>query len=263
MHAFRVVYPLYKSSASRKGAIHAENEYVQTLAEGGVAAAALAVAAVSVYAACLLASRPRRTRRGRTGRDAHDPPWPPESTPATGGEIRIAAGVAAVIAVHAVVDFGLRIPLNLYVAALLLGLALDWRRPVWRGRSSGEMTRYKSLQEADLGTLVEAARSSPTYWIVWYETGRRCLEAARLKDQPPERLVARQALGLDCLRRAADCNPSDYRLWRELAPIEQAAGNPDQAREAARRVLALRPYLSREMTPYLEPAAGRGPAPAN
>ena len=273
--SFRVVYPVYKSSASRKTALHCENEYIQLLADGGIIAAAMGLACGVCYVFLIVRRRDEDDGRERAS------------------VLRVAAlGVLAVVAVHAMFDFGLRAPANAVLAAGLLGLAVprdhrqqrpgnpsaesaaDPGRMRW-GRNhllplvavalvaalgagywrlAWERDRPAYLTRSSTQELLACVNWTPSYWYVWFELGRRCFaagsEAHRLNDGTVA--DAFYAQGLVCFRQAQQYNANDYALQLSMAEIEDQMGNRTEAREAAQRVVALRPYLAAQVAGYLD-----------
>ncbi|MDT8391130.1 MAG: O-antigen ligase family protein [Lentisphaeria bacterium] len=278
--AFRVVYPTQKTSLSRKGASHAENEYVQILADNGLIGAGLALAAVFTFSKALFNGLGKSTNRPRA----------PDGAPSdTGLFTGIALSVLTGCAVHACLDFGLRIPLNALTVACLLGCA--YPAPPRRGEptagSAGEkspvpwwrrmdfhiaaglifftiltrvywlaawrMDQYAFLQGRSAGTQIKAVAWAPTYWFPWYETGKRCLDMSSTKGgkkTPQGEALAK--LGNECVQTAAALNSSDYRIWIAVARIAFQQGDFSTADHAARRVIELRPYRKDDVKRFLQ-----------
>jgi hypothetical protein len=108
-----------------------------------------------------------------------------------------------------------------------------------------------------LHELVRDLRWAPTDWLLWYEVGRRCCEAAR---RMPDRAAgeAWSVLGRDSILQAATYNPTSYEVWIQLARVESGLGNAEAARYAADRALALRPYLGGRIEELLRVPSGSG-----
>jgi O-antigen ligase len=99
--------PRFKSGAGDQLVEHAENDYLELLAEGGVVGAGLAGAAIVGFARAV-----RRRRSART----------------SGAGRALAQGAVAgfvALGVHSVVDFNLRIPANALVCAYLAAAVLS------------------------------------------------------------------------------------------------------------------------------------------
>jgi len=105
---FAAAYPLYRSPEVRLYYVHAHNDPLQFLAEGGVCGS-LALTLLAVPVACAMAA----AFRGRLGATA----------------VGLAAGLLAIL-LHGLVDFGFHIPANAATAAILAGalLGLPCRR---------------------------------------------------------------------------------------------------------------------------------------
>jgi O-antigen ligase/tetratricopeptide (TPR) repeat protein len=116
---YRFVYPLYQQRHDEALYIHAENQYLETLVEAGVVGLTLLltmIAAVAVAAWRLLRN--------------------------SGGTAGVALGVAATFALtsqvlQAFVDFGLCLPANLLLLALLCGAVAGASAMLTRGCESG------------------------------------------------------------------------------------------------------------------------------
>lgn len=271
--AFRVVYPTQKTSRSRKGTIHAENEYIQILADNGLVGAGLVLAAIFTFLHTLF-NGPRETNK-----------TPAQAKLFTG----VALAVLAACAVHACLDFGLRIPLNALTVACLLGCAypappkgeekksedsdapsLDKRCPRFKywvvllliffalltnlyWLAAWKMDQYAFLEGQPPETQAQAIAWAPTYWYPWYETGKRCLEmslAGNEKENPQQEPLAK--IGKTCVQIAASLNSSDYRIWMAVAQVAFQQKDFHAADQAARRVIELRPYRKDEVEQYLQ-----------
>ncbi|MCK5803141.1 MAG: O-antigen ligase family protein [Lentisphaeria bacterium] len=214
--AFRPVFPLYKSRCGNATFTHAENDYVQLLADGGVIGVGLLLALLwgYVYATVLWRRSSHSLRTEPRDRHRYASLAVPSSL------LRNAAfGAAAVVACHALVDFSLRIPLNAFLFAALLGLALPLNRDKAKTGTSAEKTEKKTrfrilrplvvhwcvcgallvlmvytglrswkrewfydrptfLEHASTQELCRALTWAPTYWYAWYEMGRRASDRA-------------------------------------------------------------------------------------
>lgn len=283
--AFRVVYPTRKSSASRKGTIHAENEYVQILADNGILGALLMILLAACYAQAALRPPGRRSA-------ADDNAGPREET----AEFRtVAVAVLAAAGVHAFFDFGLRMPLNAMLLATILATALPvaggtrqpetgdihaapptLRSPAGIRRlalaffvvllpvvnlywiAAWNLDDYRILQQCELPTLGKALSWTPTYWKSWHETGRRCLNlSAAMAARNDPRAKAFAEIGRYGIWSAAFLNSSDYRVWESAATVAYDQGDIMAADQAAQQVVRLRPYKAREMEKFLITGAKR------
>jgi hypothetical protein len=157
---FRAVYPAYKSNASRKSALQAENEYVQILAEGGAVGAILALAACvffvraffryhwTVARAELFGWRQRGGRGTRPAERTLARGYDSPSTNKSPGLFYAVCGVLVCAAVHCMFEFGFRMPLNAAVLAVVMGAAVPVSTstvPVESVLSRGNAFRWGAL----------------------------------------------------------------------------------------------------------------------
>ena len=286
--SFRNVYPLYKTSDSRKGALHAENEYLEVLAEMGLVGTGLVLFAAVAFVRAVRS--PEATRGAAEDGAASGNPFANRRRMSTWRTpwLTVAGGALAGVLIHCFFDFGLRVPVNLAVIAALLGLAVDARpqknkesRLTGRMQPTGRrMLRiqlgllfftilvlgwvYRTsawkldddlfLHGADTATVGRALRWSPTRWSIWYELGRRVflLRTRSSELQAGAYEETWQNVGLAFLRRAAALNRRNYKVWEALAEAEYASGHRIEARKAAEKVLELRSYKRSQMRKYLK-----------
>ena len=271
--AFQVVYPMYKTSLSRKGASHAENEYVQILADNGLIGGGLVGAAIILFALAVAKGLFKPQDKST------------DTFFFTGTALSVLAGCA----VHACLSFGLRIPLNALTVACLLGCGYITvpndnselsNEAEAKGSSGGgprlnrlvgvlfvffavltnyywlaawKMDQYTFLQTRSAETQMKAIAWAPTYWYPWYETGTRCLDmgaGSLIKDKTKQKL-SRQ-LGYECVKTAALLNSSDYRIWMAMAQVAFQQGDVSAADKAAKRVIKLRPYRKEQVEQFLQ-----------
>ncbi|MFA4943526.1 MAG: O-antigen ligase family protein [Lentisphaeria bacterium] len=275
LESFHVLFPIHKRVPGGTLPFYAENEYVQLLADAGLAGLALAGALASGWLALVLkGGRPPPAAARR--RELHGT-LPPA--------LRAAAlGAGTVILVHAATDFALRIPLNAALAGGLLALGLpepDARPSAAAGTRMAALAasgllllalltgiRFARLPAPELATgggwtgtpwprLREALALAPSDWSLWYEFGTRLQPAASAAEAAPPAPPpldrgpwtaagnpAQGALALRAFRQAAAGNPADPRLWLFLAKAELAAGNPGQTAAALDRAVKLQPSLA-------------------
>ena len=150
--AFHDAYPRFKHGHGRIRVEHAENDYLETLAETGLAGLALAL----VGAARLFSAAARDAGADRVVR---------------GIGVGATAGLVA-LAVHSAVDFNLRIPSNAALAALLAAAALG---PA--GVRSRPLSRAGALALAMATALLLAAVASPP-GQPWLEAREEAVRAA-------------------------------------------------------------------------------------
>jgi O-antigen ligase len=271
-NALRVVYPQYRRTASGGWLMHAENEYVELLAETGVIgvglAAGLAVAGFARY----------RARRS-------DAPWP-----------LVMAGVGALLVagIHALFDFAPSVPLYAVVLASLAGLLIDGPQTVSRpgmgtfsggprppacaeatagepgtGRRAGSVADGVASAPAALGLVAACAVAGAAFvsayrldtleylqgarpgairrglvWApssshAWYAFGRTACSVAQ-RDRRPDLY----AFGERCVTEATAYDPQNYRLWYLLGGLRHGLGDVHGAEKAYSRARALRSWLN-------------------
>jgi len=209
MDAFRSTFPQFRTAPRISSTLYAESEYVQFFAEGGLVGLALAVLLIVLYARAFAIPDPRREDYAYRDGDRDQFEADRRSRPLKAAVI----GAAAAVALHAVFDFPLRVPLNSFLFATLLGLgvplmalkraspatqeaapglpACPWHRrlllrtPAWLlagllvvlaatyGQASRQLDRFPNLAGRPIPELVTALECSPTQWQAWYELGRQ------------------------------------------------------------------------------------------
>lgn len=229
--AFHDAYPPFKRGHGIVRVEHAENDYLETLAETGAVGLLLVLAGVALVLA-----------RGLRGADASSSAL--ARAVAQGG---CAALVA--LAVHSLVDFNLRIPSNAALAALAAAAVA-----AGAGRSARALPRVAAAALAALVLALAAAgaRLPDEPWL----RARAEVQAASAATLPAVRRLrlerAQAALQAELRRR-----PADAESWLLLAYCERALGHADRAAACARHALALdpeRPGL-REAAAQLSPPA--------
>jgi len=120
MDAFRSTFPQFRTAPRVSSTLYAESEYVQFFAEGGLVGLVLAFTLLFFYmkSFAIPARRLDDYTRSFVQRDAFQADR--QSRPLKAAVI----GAAAVVALHAIFDFPLRVPLNSFLFATLLGLGL-------------------------------------------------------------------------------------------------------------------------------------------
>jgi len=215
---FRFLHGVYQSRPANVWYVHAENHYLEALVETGIPGLALLLAAMVAVGAAAW-------RLIRTGSDLE----------------AIALGVAVVFALssqalQSMVDFGLYLPANLLLAAVLCGAATGWatRQPASACASRGP--RLVGSRGLTPGLLVLLVLGTAWAWReAQAEAGiDRAVRASRFADQPraasPQEVhEAIQALSTALLRRQdhAEAHQHLGRLWiclYRLGAFEAAAG---------------------------------------
>jgi O-antigen ligase len=242
-NAFRTVYPQHRRSSERDARDFAENEYVQWLAETGIAGLLLFLlfAGKLIRTACLAL----------------------RTTPA--GQLAIpaaAAGALAAAAAHALVDFPMHLPLYAITLASMTGML--WPEPD-RAGTGGQPPPATDVPAP--GRWIGAAGFATVLLLLWFDTrldtaGRigsaslydtsRALASAPTSPVAWRRLAAllwqngstsARTLAERCLSQAAAYDPNDYPLWRRLGDMRRDLGDQEGALDAYRRVKALRSWV--------------------
>jgi hypothetical protein len=240
-NAFRMVFPQYRTATTRKPFEHAENEYIQMPVELGIAGSGMVVA--------LLVCAALYWRR----------------TLAAGGNATFslcAAGMFTAVAVHALTDFAIRIPLYFVTVASAAGLVLSPAQPVvpeqpaamrarWRrylpaiaaaviaiavscmGRDIYLLDSTDFLENANGRQACKALAWSPTSWRAWYQVGR---SAVSLGTDESCRFGER------CLTQATAYDPNNYLLWEELCQLRLSLQDTKGSREAYSNLKRLREW---------------------
>jgi O-antigen ligase/tetratricopeptide (TPR) repeat protein len=207
--AFPYVERLYRTDASDAGWVflHAHNDYLEALAEGGVVRLGLSLVALGLVLGCAV-----RACRRHAGQ--------PAGGLALGGLFAIAA-----VAAHSAVDFGLHIPavalLATLVAALLCGLGDPARETAAPGATwpEDEAANYYCLRLWGVAPVAGAAGLILVALVLAGEGWRAAaadrlqLAAARLQDSNDIPAIERQ---IGYLEGAAQLVPSDARLQYQL-----------------------------------------------
>ena len=241
MNALRMVYPQYRQTSVSARLIHAENEYVQMLVEGGVVGVGLALA--------LLAVARSRLR---------------ESPGAIPDVIKIAvAGALTVTGIHCFVDFPAHLPLYAMVLGSLAGLALPANPdpgtrkgravlllPALIGMAGATvilMTHPAILKDRDdPETFFSAKYRELNQALIWAPTSSAWLYWGRAlyKEGATRGEVGLCSEGVTCMTRACELDPQNYRLWYELGSTRLALKLYDGAVEAFKRANQIRPWLT-------------------
>lgn len=274
--AYRTVGGLFRSHPWNKSPLYVENEYVQLLADGGWVGLGLAATLVVAFILAVYSSYHRLHSRRHSiravtrglaehGQGFHHPRDMPLRAPPK-PIFATAAGTCAVLLLHFACDFPCRIPLNAFVAAALLGMAMPLpirskptRAASWRlqfpallilaavflflGRNGRlYLDNPKRLRHANAPTLVRAIRAAPSYWVPWSQlagyTARVAYKASGADPEPAdaspnvEVVEGTDAWGVykfsvQAQETAAKLNPQDYRLWLNLAETQMNLPNVD------------------------------------
>jgi len=212
--SFHDAFPRLKRIDGLERIEHAENEYVELLAETGASGLGLAAAA----AFFLLA-------RGAANARA--------AAPIPRGLATGALSGLAALAVHNALDFNLRIPSNAALAALLAaaGASAAGLRP-------RPLSPRASMAGASVALLLLAAVNAlpppPS------DSARRRLHEASLAAAP-EALALRLERAEAGLRRALGARPAQAEAWLQLAAVRAVRGDAASASALARHAVSLDP----------------------
>jgi hypothetical protein len=213
--AFGDAYPRFKRGHGELRVEHAENDYLETLAELGVAGLVLALAALWLPARRVLAARPSSLLRGLGG-----------------GAL---AGLVTLLA-HSAFDFNLRIPSNAILAAFLASVVAAGA-PVRLASAWGR--RAAAAGFALTALLALPRRAFPVDPSQPWEEARHEARLAAASVVPESRVLRldRTEWALRALLRG---RPAHAEAWLLLAGTRAERGD-DSARELARHALGLDP----------------------
>jgi len=239
-NALRMVYPQYRQTSVGARLIHAENEYIQLLAECGLAGIALSFAVIW-------------TIRQRI---KHAP------SPLPSVIVTSVAGALSVTAIHCIMDFPAHLPLYALVLGTLVGLLLT--PPPELNRH----TRWIALLPALIATVGAAFIAAyhpadvrnlddPNYLyqaknrdlhraLIWAPTSSAWLYLGRamLKEGSVTQNGPLCGKAESFITRAATLDPQNYRLWYELGQVRLNLNDPQRAAEAFQKAQSLRSWLS-------------------
>ncbi|PYQ18425.1 MAG: hypothetical protein DMF79_15030 [Acidobacteria bacterium] len=213
--SFEDAYPRFKSGHGELRVEHAENDYLETLAETGLLGVSLAVAALLLGAARVLSARPSTLLRG-LGAGA-------------------LAGLVALL-MHSLFDFNLRIPSNAILAAFLASVAAAGPpvrlAPAWASRAAAAVFAASALV-----TLPRPA--FPVDPSAPWEDARNEARLAAASVVPEVRF-----LRLDrterALRTILRSRPAHAEAWLLLAGTRAERGDPSVG-DLARHAVGLDP----------------------
>ncbi len=240
-NAFRAVYPQHRTTTARDARDFAENEYVQWLAETGIAGTLLLA-----WGAVILVRRLGTAWR--------------EAGPAVAGQLAAATGALVAAAVHALVDFPMHLPLYALTLGSLTGMLWPAAPPTppppgggpddhphaWIGAAGLaaclllpcvdlRLDQAGRLAGTDLTETARALAAAPSSPIAW----RRLAALLWEEGTPSARTLAER-----CLSQAAAYDPNNYPLWRRLGDVRQELGDRRGAMDAYQRVKTLRPWVN-------------------
>jgi O-antigen ligase len=229
--AYADALPAYKTGLGYVTVEHAESDVLEVLAEGGLLALALTMAALFFVARAAAGGLPAQGDRLRRG-------------------LGLGAGAgAAALLVHSAFDFNLRIPSNALLFSFLAALALSASDPSPADRPPGEGQAAPGPQPSRLATLAwaTALALALVLALVTPVAPTRALPEAALAfavkgGRPVTPLRVAQAT------RAVEGHlrgrPAQAEAWLFLAWLRSAAGDRAQATALARYAASLDPQRS-------------------
>ena len=238
-NAFRFTFPVHRTTSTRAYRVHAENEYAQLLAETGAIGLVLLSAGAFALGWRFVAAARRR--------------FAPAAWIA-------ALGALAAAGVHATVEFTLHAPVYTVGLALLTGLALPCdetssrRSAAWPAAVCAAavlillpilipLRQYDDphhVFDAELPELARILPWTPVAAHAWYRLGTEC----RRRGDP-----ALQPLAAAALAHAGACDPNNYVLWLRIGKQRLRLKDYRGAREAFKRVKALRHWVTTPEVP--------------
>ncbi len=265
--SFRTLNSLYRNRAATDSPVCSGSEYLQLPADHGFLGTVLTLAVVVALGIGFWSNFHSRFQRMRSWRLLHGIWGGQEKVVKRQQElyspivslavIAAATGVVVGIFFNVAYDCSIRLPLNGFLAAALLGLAMPlpkkvtsersryWRWPLsfflifsliilvsWSG-SKILLDEPAYLAGAEVDTLTRAVAAAPSYWLAWWHLSERLLQKA--ESIPPDDLdqidpVLVRRRGLECLQVAASLNPQNPMLWRTLAEAGLRSGERTRER---------------------------------
>ena len=240
MNALRMVYPQHRQTSVGARLIHAENEYVQLLVEGGLIGICLTGA--------LIAAMRRRLRETVT-----------PSSP--GAAVVAGVGALTVTGVHCLFDFPAHLPLYALVAGTIAGLLFPapatgagWRKvlvllPTLTGLAvtlllmMNQPSNLKNMDDPEY--LYQAQYRDLCQAMVWAPTSSawEYLGYAIHREGVNRRDQELCTTGESFVAHAAMMDPQNYWLWYHLGEMRLALRDNSGAADAFKRANALRAWL--------------------
>lgn len=238
-NGFRMIFPQYRTVPSRKEFKHTENEYIQLPVETGL----VGTVAILAILACYFARWRHHIMKGNTCQSLVN--------------IGILGAIIAA-AVHASLDFPIRVPLYFITLCSMMGLVISpltsvttttkkagyspWHisglvicmalSPVYT-RGIYRMDSPDFVVKASPDELCRALSWAPTSWQIWYHMGNMSMRSGKADSYE---------FGEECITRATEYDPLNYRLWEILARIRIHQNNTNGAASAYKRLKELRPW---------------------
>jgi hypothetical protein len=213
--AFHDAFPRYKRAGYEQIRVeHSENDYLETLAETGLAGWGIALAGLAL----LVAAAWRGLRE--------------EIHPLVGGLAMGALAAVCAMAVHSGFDFNLRIPSNAVLAAFAAATAAAASGP---GRRASRGLALGLLVLVALLAALAARAPADTAALARSEV------AGAARADTPEVRALRLARAEEALRRTLVHRPAHAESWLLLAAVRADRGNAAEAAALARHAVALDP----------------------
>lgn len=257
-NGFRMLQPVVRRTEGSRSFAHAENQYLQLLAEGGIIGAGLGAIWLAAILAGLLAGLNRRQTAAAADANA----MPPEAA--------VATGVLAAALLHNALDFPLHNPLYAAVTVIMITMAFNASGTVnrrWPAFVLLPLTAYllavtagglrhsilrrdrdPAVYKAAIDQLPGMLRDAPTSWYSWYMLG------ARLINEDEGTGSAQLIQAQYCLEHAVKYNRGNALPWQMLGWIKWQRGEAAGARAAYSEMQRIRPWMQ-------VPAAIREPRP--
>ncbi|MCK5528148.1 MAG: O-antigen ligase family protein [Kiritimatiellae bacterium] len=263
--AYRMVFPQHRTTSRREYATHAENEYLQLIADTGIVGILITLTTLLTLIIYI-----RRSKSD--GSAAYNNALFPA-----------AISAIAVATTHACFDFAPHLPLYGITAAIFIGLLLhapDPNRPqqtvnsdtllkrlqqtnlpwivifallilltlTWNLKSMRQLDSPRHMLRLDKQKLAKAVVWAPSSWNTWFSLGTAC---SRSDDQETAKFGER------CLTRATELDPNNYILWLETGKLRHKLNMTAEAKVAFDRAKELRFWVNipkqYENSSYLSP----------
>jgi O-antigen ligase len=214
--AFHDAFPRYKRAGYEQIRVeHAENDYLETLAETGLAGSAFALAGLGM----LFARGWRGLRR--------------EAQPVVRGLGVGALAALVAVAVHSAFDFNLRIPSNAALAAFAAAAVAAATEVAWE-RATRALSAVLLVLAALLLVLAARAPDDTAAFA-------RAEVAGAARADTAEVRALRLARADDALRRTLAWRPAHAESWLLLAAVRADRGDAAAAGALARHAVSLDP----------------------
>ncbi len=270
--SFKTLNCVYRIKPTNDTRDRCGNEYAQILADHGIVGAILATLMIFTFIAAAIDNFISFNRQRKTDQtlrqilpktdfkafNQDDSVIGAVSLPV----LAASSGIAIGLLFHCACDCSLRTPMNAFIAASMLGLAIPpakrptparrqfwfWRQlpfiamtalavGFWHGRPM-RLDDPDFLETARLETIQNALVSAPSYWLPWMKLTEQTSEMAFIEAQTQmdgnndarentfDPYVLYQT-SVTTLQRATQLNPTDAHLWSVLADTLMQFGGQD------------------------------------